>query len=288
MSAFRSFHGKLLLFGEYTVVVGAPALVIPFTEAYGQWAFANQMDDQARAAHSNQALGHYLAWLRQSKESHIVDIARLTNDIEDGLVFDSNIPNGYGVGSSGALVAALLDHYRLLPVPDDLSELRSLLGRLENYFHGSSSGLDPLACFVGKPLLINDKEVNVLSQCPAPEGIRLRLLDTGIVSPTGPLVEYFAEQLKTYPFFRKIDQQLIPATEQAINSWMTSKKELLWEALREISLFQLAHFQPMIPESIRPMWKQGLNDGNLCIKLCGSGGGGYVMVFEKAPGWYSD
>lgn len=282
MSAVRSFHGKLLLFGEYTVVLGAQALVVPYTEVSGQWAFANQMDDKARATHSNQALRPYLVWLKQSQESHTIDTEQLADDIEAGLVFDSDIPNGYGVGSSGALVAALFDRYRLIPPSNDLSELRSLLGRLENYFHGSSSGLDPLACFVGKPLLISDKEVNVLSQCPVPEGIRFRLQDTGITSPTGPLVEYFTEQMKTYSFFRKIDQLLIPATEQAIKSWMTGKKDLLWEALREISSFQLAHFQPMIPESIRPVWEQGLNDGNHCMKLCGSGGGGYVMVFEKS------
>jgi mevalonate kinase len=34
-------------------------------------------------------------------------LAELKNDVETGMYFDSSIPQGYGVGSSGALVAAI-------------------------------------------------------------------------------------------------------------------------------------------------------------------------------------
>ena len=33
------------------------------------------------------------------------------NDVNSGMYFDSSIPQGYGVGSSGALVAAIYDKY---------------------------------------------------------------------------------------------------------------------------------------------------------------------------------
>jgi mevalonate kinase len=39
------------------------------------------------------------------------DLAELKNDVETGMYFDSSIPQGYGVGSSGALVAAIYDRY---------------------------------------------------------------------------------------------------------------------------------------------------------------------------------
>ena len=35
----------------------------------------------------------------------------LKRDIDKGMYFDSSIPQGYGVGSSGALVAAVYDKY---------------------------------------------------------------------------------------------------------------------------------------------------------------------------------
>jgi mevalonate kinase len=37
------------------------------------------------------------------------DLAELKNDVETGMYFDSSIPQGYGVGSSGALVAAIYE-----------------------------------------------------------------------------------------------------------------------------------------------------------------------------------
>jgi mevalonate kinase len=39
------------------------------------------------------------------------DLAELKSDVETGMYFDSSIPQGYGVGSSGALVAAIYDRY---------------------------------------------------------------------------------------------------------------------------------------------------------------------------------
>lgn len=281
MSGERRFFGKLLLFGEYTVVLGAQALVLPYEAVSGSWAFIDQMSDKAKAENSNLALKNYLQWLKQTPESKNVDIERFANELDAGLAFDSNIPNGYGVGSSGALVAALFDRYRRIDVPRALSDLRSILGKLENYFHGNSSGLDPLACFVGKPLLVKDKEIKVLDSCPVPDGLKFELHDTGITAPTGPLVAYFGEQMKHYSFYKKVDRQLIPATEKAIESWLNGNAQGVWEALGEISAIQLAHFQPMIPESIRPLWEENLQQGRKLMKLCGSGGGGYVLAFER-------
>ena len=39
------------------------------------------------------------------------DLDAFSNDIEGGMYFDSSIPQGYGVGSSGALVASIYDRY---------------------------------------------------------------------------------------------------------------------------------------------------------------------------------
>lgn len=281
MSGERRFFGKLLLFGEYTVVLGAQALVLPYEEVGGSWAFLDEMPDRAKAENSNRALKNYLQWLKQTPEAENIDIERFANELDAGLAFDSNIPNGYGVGSSGALVAALFGRYRRMDVHPALSDARSILGKLENYFHGNSSGLDPLACFVGKPLLVKDKEIRVLDSCPGPEGLKVELYDTGITSPTGPLVAYFGEQMKHYSFYKKIDRQLIPATEKAIESWLSGNAQGVWEALGEISAIQLAHFQPMIPENLRPFWEENRQQGNKLMKLCGSGGGGYVLVFER-------
>ena len=65
------------------------------------------------------------------------------------MYFDSSIPQGYGVGSSGALVAAIYDQYALNKITvlenltkDKLVQLKQSLQQW-NLFHGKSSGLDP-------------------------------------------------------------------------------------------------------------------------------------------------
>ena len=59
---------------------------------------------------SNQSLCEYTQYLAGLPEDLIpLDWAALKADLDHKLYFDSNIPKGYGVGSSGALVAAFYD-----------------------------------------------------------------------------------------------------------------------------------------------------------------------------------
>jgi mevalonate kinase len=52
----------------------------------------------------------YLETLQNDQPELVFDLAELKS-VETGMYFDSSIPQGYGVGSSGALVAAIYDKY---------------------------------------------------------------------------------------------------------------------------------------------------------------------------------
>ena len=78
--------------------------------------------------------------------------------------FDSSIPQGYGVGSSGALVASIYDQYAADKITilenltrDKLLNLKAIFSLMESFFHGKSSGLDPLNSYLSLPILINSK-----------------------------------------------------------------------------------------------------------------------------------
>ena len=78
--------------------------------------------------------------------------------------FDSSIPQGFGVGSSGAIVAAIYDNYSQDKIASDANMsneefigLKKIFGTLESYYHGKSSGLDPLICYLNLPVLIKSK-----------------------------------------------------------------------------------------------------------------------------------
>jgi len=79
------------------------------------------------------------------------DFTSFKNDIGSGMYFDSSIPQGYGVGSSGALVASIYDQYAHNKITilenltrDKLLKLKEIFSFMESFFHGKSSGLDPL------------------------------------------------------------------------------------------------------------------------------------------------
>ena len=81
------------------------------------------------------------------------------------MYFDSSIPQGYGVGSSGALVAAIYDEYASDKITvlenltrDKLLQLKTIFSEMESFFHGKSSGLDPLNSYLSIPILINSKD----------------------------------------------------------------------------------------------------------------------------------
>ena len=49
------------------------------------------------------------------------------------------------------------------------------------------------------------------------------------------------------------------------------------ELTHEISYFQWQYFQPMIPDTIKTLWLDGLSSDWFKLKLCGAGGGGFFM-----------
>ncbi|MGB3548199.1 MAG: mevalonate kinase, partial [Saprospiraceae bacterium] len=65
----------------------------------------------------------------------------MNRDLTSGRRLHSNIPEGYGMGSSGAVCVAVLSDYASPATLDRIN--RPFLARMESFFHGTSSGTDP-------------------------------------------------------------------------------------------------------------------------------------------------
>ena len=102
------FYSKILLFGEYGIIKDSKGLSIPYNFYNGALKKDKNLSDQAKA--SNASLKRFAEYLSNiNKDLVTFDIEALNQDIDQGMFFDSSIPQGYGVGSSGALVAAIYD-----------------------------------------------------------------------------------------------------------------------------------------------------------------------------------
>lgn len=277
-ATMQQYPAKLLLFGEHLLLLGASALAVP---VHG---FALT----PRFGGKNPAGGEMLQKLKQFAEStELASVAGMDkesfiSDLENGLYFESDIPAGYGLGSSGALCAAVYDRY-CREKSADPTELKSVFARMESFFHGSSSGIDPLTSYLGKPLLIRHKtEVSVAEMKPWASAPVIFLLDTRMPRHTGPLVQWFIERSREPAFAKKLEEQLLPAHETMVRAWLNAEAEAFWAALKGVSVFQLHHFQPMIPDVVRPLWVESEKSGEFCLKICGAGGGGYVLGFARS------
>jgi len=212
-------------------------------------------------------------------------------DVAQGMYFDSTIPQGYGVGSSGALVAAIYDKYATdkITVLENLTReklltLKNIFAAMESFFHGKSSGLDPLNSYLSLPILINSKEdiesANIPSQTVDGKGA-VFLLDTGIVGETAPMVHIFMENMKQEGFRNMLKNQFVKHTDACVHDFLKGDVNSLFGNVKQLSKVVLDNFKPMIPTEFQTLWKKGIDTNAYYLKLCGSGGGGYMLGFTE-------
>lgn len=287
------FYSKILLFGEYGIIKDSKGLSIPYNFFKG--ALKKDVDLKGTALQSNQSLAKFAGHLDKIQEETpdlvSFDLETLKRDIGDGLYFDSSIPQGYGIGSSGALVAAVYDKYAFNKITvlenltrEKLLKLKVILGKMESFFHGKSSGLDPLNSYLSLPILINSQD-NVESTSIPSQNLKgsgaVFLLDSGISGETAPMVEIFMEKLKNEGFRKVLKDQFIKHTDACVDDFISGNMKSLFSNLKELSHVVLDHFKPMIPEKFHQLWKQGIETNEYYLKLCGSGGGGYILGFTQ-------
>jgi len=265
----RRYNGKLLLLGEYTILRGSQGLALPLELFSGFW--SKKGEDPVPGV-----LTEIADFLEKNTVPFELDFARFRKEIMEGWHFTSDIPFGYGAGSSGALTAGIYDRY-VREKAVDLSELKKELGLIEGFFHGASSGIDPLICYLNESILLRGKkQVEIVEDIPKFQGLFF-LIDTGISRKTAPLVNIFLEKSKDINYRDRCDAELIPAVDEAIAAFFASDQENLFEQWHEISFFQYKYFQKMIPAPFRQVWLDGLAGSDYKLKLCGAGGGGFIL-----------
>lgn len=283
------FYAKILLFGEYGIIEDSQGLTLPYSFYKGTMKFSQlDTDFEKKSNESLRKYSEYLEQLALPKEFQL-DVETFKKEISQGLFFDSNIPQGYGVGSSGALVAAIFERYSFQKYnpetisKDQLKELKKVFGLLESYFHGKSSGIDPLICYMNLPILIENRESVDKVAIPKQEEGKgaIFLIDSGMVGETEPMVQIFFEKMKTEGFRKTLKEEFIRYNNACIDTFLKKEMNPFFTHLKKLSIWAYDHFKPMIPESLYKAWKKGLDTNAYYLKLCGSGGGGYILGFSK-------
>ncbi len=284
------FYAKILLFGEYGIIKNSKGLSIPYNHYKG----GLQIPESPTVAQleSHQHLVAFADYLKTLDPSLVAfDWTRFDADLAKKMVFESSIPQGYGVGSSGALVASIYEQYAINRItvlenltPEKLQQLKAIFSAMESFFHGKSSGLDPLNSYLSIPILISSSQqietTGLPSQNPKGKGA-VFLLDSGQTGETAPMVEIFMENMKHEPFSRMMKEQFIKYTDNCVDAFLKGNFKSLYCEVKQLSSLVLQNFSPMIPKQFVSLWQKGIETNSYYLKLCGSGGGGYILGFAE-------
>jgi mevalonate kinase len=284
------FYSKILLFGEYGIIKNSKGLSIPYNSFKGGLKIGDvnsKIVDQ-----SNRNLQLFRDFLSDIDSSIVAfDLKKMNNDLSNGMYFDSTIPQGYGVGSSGALVAAFYDRYAINKFTvlenltrDKILHLKNIFSLMESFFHGKSSGLDPLNSYLSLPILIHSKDQIETTGIPLQSSNgkgAVFLIDSGESSETAPMVDIFFKSMKNTNYNRVIREDFIRITDSCVDNFLAGDFKSLFFDIKNLSKVVLENFKPMIPLNFHKIWAKGIESNDYFLKLCGSGGGGYILGFSQ-------
>ena len=284
MMGNKIFFSKILLFGEYGVIKNSKALVIPYKKYFGSLKFSKTADDYQKTSNTN--LKVFSDYLKDNKFIYNkINITKFKYDIDNGLYFESSIPESYGLGSSAAVVAAVYYSYKDQNKEElEINNLKSILSRMESFFHGNSSGIDPLSCYIQKPVLVESK-INVKFIDVPDQNLNsnraLFLVDTNSQGNTQALVKTFFGKLDDINFQSFFENDFVSVINDTIINFLECNYEEFEKNFIDLSKKTFANFQEMVPDNFKKLWIDGIENEEYYLKLCGSGGGGYLIGLTK-------
>jgi mevalonate kinase len=154
---------------------------------------------------------------------------------------------------------------------------------MESFFHGKSSGLDPLNSYLSLPILINSKDHLEATGIPSQKRGRgaVFLLDSEIIGETEPMITIFMNKMKNKGFRKMLNEDFAKHTDACIEDFLRGNVKSLFGNVKQLSKVAFDNFKPMIPTPFHAIWQNGIDTNDYYLKLCGSGGGGYILGFTK-------
>ena len=276
----RIYPSKIMLAGEYGVVVGGSALTIPCNRFF---ATVRRQDDvpDGKSQEAANSVGYladlftYISGLPSGTFHAPPDLELFSNQL-DRYWMELNIPTGYGLGSSGAVSAAVYDLFFPGAGEISLAYQKEDLAAIESYFHGKSSGVDALTCHAAAPLFFRSDgtiEKIVFNPARIPGGYLFFLLDSEERVETGPLVRLFLEKMNDPVFAASIRNEYLVLNQKLIEALLEIREVDPGLLVRVLSDYQFTHFREMIPDKVVDLWIEGQLSNEYYLKLNGSGGG---------------
>jgi mevalonate kinase len=272
--------GKWVLSGEHSVLRGGLAVALP----HPHFRLALRFHPQPG--------GGLLTAPSEAKElaGALVDqvfalAGRSSQARPEGLLeIQSTIPFGAGLGSSAALCVALV-RWLSEPLGIELARVGEIATRLEDRFHGKSSGMDVAVTSLGRAIRYRIEDGQ---RCADPIQVsnlpRFTFHDMGLRKKTNEAIAKVERFRFEHPARgEEIDQRMMEASRMVVKA--LEEREPDFERLAEAMRLGQSCYREwdLIPEAAAEIERKLLSEGAAAVKLTGAGGGGFLVALWR-PG----
>jgi mevalonate kinase len=279
-----SGRGKLILFGEHSVVYGQPAIVASLSRGANAWV---SLDSSQSIKIVDGMSGETFAEVAPDPEGdglqrafHVM-LEVFEVHAPARVVANMNIPIGAGLGSSAALAAAVARALaEFVSSPTDRERIERAVSLSENVFHGKASGIDQAAALGGGVFLYQTRGEGKAIQQLQVKPVRVAVCLADKPASTADEVGRVADLHERHPKrTSQIDDVIGNISRDAAKALIDGD----WETVGELMNFNqgLLYALGCSTGPIEEACFVARDAGALGAKLTGAGGGG--CVFALAP-----
>lgn len=268
----KTIPGKWILFGEHAVLRGGKAIVFPLMAQHLNLNYIK--NDSSFAVQLIENKSQALENVIQTTIDRVLSMCDLKRQQLSGtLIIDAHIEFGAGMGASATLAVGFTEFLIYLGYLK-ADQAYTFAKKIEDIFHGESSGVDVAVTLNQKALIFErSKENHFLENVKLP---RLYLSFSGVRGVTKDCVTQVKKLFESDPqLAESIDRDMKSCSDEFIakhNSWSFDD----WISHIEKAQSCFDRWQ-LVPIEVKKHRKLLVDHGAKASKLTGSGGGGYVL-----------
>jgi len=268
-------HAKWILAGEHAVLRSSPALVFPVPNKYVELSYLaaeNELSADFSAPYGETLLLFFWGIL----EEGLHHLGLKQEQLKGKFFLKNNIPMGAGMGFSAALCVAVARWFAFQNwISNDV--LFDFAKKLENSFHGKSSGVDIAGVLNNQGMRFkSDTKVKPIELAWQP---KLYLSCSESISVTAKCIKAVDELWDHHPHqAEKIDAEMAASVELAEKALRLNQQEgfpLLAEAI--LAAQRCFEQWGLVKGALAQHMQALVEKGAVAVKPTGAGSGGYVL-----------